>query len=120
MLTELMTGLDTSRQSSVTYAKENSLSLCFESSTLGDAVVLHCRGRIVFRDEVLKLSQVVGDSIEAAEVVILDLKGVSSIDSAGLGEMVALHMWAKGRGRALKMSGLSTRLRHLLAAFTRF
>jgi len=68
----------------------------------------------VFREEVVKLSQVVGESIETSDVVILDLKGVSAIDSAGLGEMVALHMWARGHGRALKMTGLSSRIRHLL------
>ena len=101
-------------ESSLGHAKENSLSLSLESSRLGDAIVLHCKGRIVFREEVLKLSQVAGESIEAAGLVILDLKGVSAIDSAGLGEMVALHMWARGHGRALKVTGLSSRIRHLL------
>jgi anti-sigma B factor antagonist len=100
--------------SNVGYAKENSLSLSLESSRLGDAIVLHCKGRIVFRDEVIKLSQVAGDSIQAAGLVILDLKGVTSIDSAGLGEMVSLHMWARGHGCALKVTGLSSRIRHLL------
>jgi anti-sigma B factor antagonist len=100
--------------SNVGYAKENSLSLSLESSRLGDAIVLHCKGRIVFRDEVTKLSQVAGDSIQAAGLVILDLKGVTSIDSAGLGEMVSLHMWARGHGCALKVTGLSSRIRHLL------
>jgi len=85
-----------------------------ESCALGDATVLHCKGRIVFREEVVKLSQVVGESIETSDVVILDLKGVSAIDSAGLGEMVALHMWARGHGHTLKMTGLSSRIRHLL------
>jgi anti-anti-sigma regulatory factor len=28
--------------------------------------------------------------------------------------MVALHMWARGHGHALKMTGLSSRIRHLL------
>jgi anti-sigma B factor antagonist len=100
--------------SSVLHAKENSLSLSIESSTLGDAIVLHCKGRIVFGEEVVKLSRVVGESIEATDLVILDLKGVSAIDSAGLGEMVALHMWARGHGCTLKMTGLSSRIRHLL------
>jgi anti-sigma B factor antagonist len=100
--------------SNVGYAKENSLSLSLESSRLGDAIVLHCKGRIVFRQEVIKLSQVAGDSIQAAGLVILDLKGVTSIDSAGLGEMVSLHMWARGHGCALKVTGLSSRIRHLL------
>jgi anti-sigma B factor antagonist len=89
-------------------------AFCLGKLRVGDAIVLHCKGRIVFREEVVKLSQVVGESIETSDVVILDLKGVSAIDSAGLGEMVALHMWARGHGHALKMTGLSSRIRHLL------
>jgi anti-sigma B factor antagonist len=107
-------GMEPSLHSSVLRAKENSLSLSVEPSTFGHAIILHCKGRIVFRDEVIKLSQIVGESIDATDLVILDLKGISVIDSAGLGEMVALHMWARGHGRTLKMTGLSSRIRHLL------
>jgi anti-sigma B factor antagonist len=114
MHTPIIASLGPIRGSSLGRAKENSLSLSLESSRLGDAIVLRCKGRIVFREEVIKLSQVAGDSIEAAGLVILDLKGVSAIDSAGLGEMVSLHMWARGRGCALKVTGLSSRIRHLL------
>jgi anti-sigma B factor antagonist len=96
------------------HAKEDSLALSLETCALGEAIVLHCKGRIVFRDEVIKLSQIVGESIEATHLVILDLKGVSTIDSAGLGELVSLHMWARGHGCTLKMTGLSSRIRHLL------
>ena len=108
------TRVESSFRSSFLLTKENSLALTLESCALGDATVLHCKGRIVFREEVVKLSHVVGESIETSDVVILDLKGVSAIDSAGLGEMVALHMWARGHGHALKMTGLSSRIRHLL------
>jgi anti-sigma B factor antagonist len=114
MHTSIIANVGSIPDSNLGYAKESSLSLSLESSRLGDAIVLHCKGRIVFRQEVIKLSQVAGDSIESAGLVILDLKGVSAIDSAGLGEMVSLHMWAKGHGCALKMTGLSSRIRHLL------
>jgi anti-sigma B factor antagonist len=93
--------------------RESVLALSVEASRYGKAIVLHCKGRIVFRDEVIKLSQVVGESVECSELVILDIKGVSAIDSAGLGELVSLHMWARGHGCTLKMTGLSSRIRHL-------
>jgi anti-sigma B factor antagonist len=114
MYIEPLTGLESSLHSSVLHAKEDSLALSLETCALGEAIVLHCKGRIVFRDEVIKLSQIVGESIEATHLVILDLKGVSTIDSAGLGELVSLHMWARGHGCTLKMTGLSSRIRHLL------
>jgi len=71
------TRVESSFRSSFLLTKENSLALTLQSCALGDAIVLHCKGRIVFREEVVKLSQVVGESIETSDVVILDLKGVS-------------------------------------------
>ncbi len=94
--------------------KENSLSLSVESRELGEAILLHCKGRIVYRQEVIELSRVAGEAIEAARTVILDFQGVSAIDSAGLGELVALHMWAQAHGSMLRITGVSSRVRRLL------
>ena len=114
MQTELISSLEPSLRTGVVDAKEDSLSLVLEASKLGEAAILRCKGRIVFRDEVIELSRVVGDAIQNARVLILDLQGVSAIDSAGLGELVALHMWAQANCCLLKMVGLSSRIRRLL------
>jgi anti-anti-sigma factor len=114
MQTELISGLGTSLHTCVTGTKEGSLSLSLETSRLGPNLILHCRGRIVFREEVLELSRVVGECIEQAQMVILDFQAVSAIDSAGLGELVSLHMWAQAHDCTLKMTGLSSRVRRLL------
>jgi anti-sigma B factor antagonist len=114
MQTEVISSLEPSLHAGVVDAKEDRLSLILETAKLGEAVILHCKGRIVFRDEVIGLSTVVGDAIQSSCLVILDLHGVSAIDSAGLGELVALHMWAQGSGCNLKMIGLSSRIRRLL------
>ncbi len=114
MQTELISGPGTSLHTCVTGVKEGSLSLSLETSKLGPNLILHCRGRIVFREEVLELSRVVGECIERAQMVILDFQGVSAIDSAGLGELDSLHMWAQAHGCTLKMTGLSSRIRRLL------
>jgi anti-anti-sigma factor len=94
--------------------KEQGLSLHLETSRLGNAMVVHCRGRIVYRYEAMALSHKVARLLEQSWVVILDLQQVSAIDSAGLGELVSLHMWARGQDRSLKLCGLSSRLRALL------
>lgn len=114
MQTELISSLEPSLRTGVVDAKEDSLSLVLEAGKLGEAAILRCKGRIVFRDEVIELSRVVGDAIQNARVLILDLQGVSAIDSAGLGELVALHMWAQANCCLLKMVGLSSRIRRLL------
>lgn len=94
--------------------KEQKLSLRLESSHLGNAVVVHCHGRIVYHYEAEALSHKVAGLLEQNRTVILDLQHVSAIDSAGLGELVALHMWAQGYGRSLKFCGLTSRIRALL------
>ncbi len=95
-------------------AKEQELSLRLETSMLGKAVVVHCSGRIVYRYEAAALSHKVAGLLENHALVILDLQHVSAMDSAGLGELVALQMWARGHGRSLRLSGVTSRIRALL------
>lgn len=90
------------------------MSLDLEVSKSGEPAVIHCKGRIVFKDEAATLSRTVSDVLRNSRNVVLDLEGTSAIDSFGLGELVALHMWAQGGGGTLKLSGVSSRIRYLL------
>jgi anti-anti-sigma factor len=90
------------------------LSLSLQTSRLGAITVIRCRGKIFYRNEVEVLSRAVAAALERSKHIILELDGVSAIDSAGMGELVALHMWAQGYGATLKLSGLSSRLLYLL------
>jgi anti-sigma B factor antagonist len=94
--------------------RQAELSLSLHKSKLGEITVIHCRGRIVVREETAALSRAVAAVLEESKHVILELQGVTAIDSGGLGELVALHMWAQGCGGTLKLSGLSSRLLYLL------
>lgn len=90
------------------------MSLSLQARKLGDVTVIFCRGRIVLRHEAEALSYTVAAALQQSKHIILELKGVTAIDSAGMGELVALHMWAQGYGATLKLSGLSSRLLYLL------
>ena len=46
--------------------------------------------------------------------LLVDLGGVSYVDSAGLGEMVQAYATTKNRGGALKLVNVTKRLRDLL------
>ena len=94
--------------------EEEELSLTLRTSKLGDVTVIYCRGRIIFRNEAETLSHAVAGALQQSKHIILELQGVTTIDSAGMGELVALHMWAQGYGATLKLSGLSSRLLYLL------
>jgi anti-sigma B factor antagonist len=91
--------------------KQTALTLEFDQS--GGVLVLHCRGRIVFSSEVRALSTLVAEILPSAGRMVVDLAGVDSIDSGGLGELVLTHLWAEAAGYMLKFGGPTKSVRHL-------
>jgi anti-anti-sigma factor len=96
------------------YHKELKLKLSLETRNCGDVIIVHCQGRIVYRDEAAALSQVVGQVLPQARKLVLDLSGVSAMDSAGIGELVLLQTWAQGSNVSLKCAGPNPMVRTLL------
>jgi anti-sigma B factor antagonist len=94
--------------------KESTLKLSLETQNRGDVIIVHCQGRIVYRDEAAALTRVVSEILENGGKVVLDLSGVSAIDSAGIGELVFLHTWARSQNADLKYAGPSPLVRELL------
>jgi anti-anti-sigma factor len=94
--------------------KESKLKLSLETRHRGDVIIVYCQGRIVYRDEAAALSRLVGDVLENGGKLVLDLSGVSSIDSAGIGELVLLHTWAQSKNADLKCASPSPLVRDLL------
>jgi anti-anti-sigma factor len=90
------------------------LKLTLEAHPYGGAVVLHCAGRLIFRDEANALAAMLGEVLPTARKMVLDLTSVESVDSAGLGELVLLHMWAEAAGYSLKLACPSPSVRRLL------
>jgi anti-sigma B factor antagonist len=94
--------------------KEPKLKLSLEIANRGDVIVVHCEGRIVYRDEAAELSRVVGEALGHSNKLVLDLSGVTSIDSAGIGELVLLQTWAQKKNVAFKCGGPNVLVRNLL------
>ena len=80
----------------------------------GGAVVLHCEGRISFGPEARSLTDMVADVLPSARRMVVNLAGVAIVDSAGLGELVLLHMWAEAAGYTLKFASPRNSVRNLL------
>jgi len=98
-----MTGLRSDKQ----------LKLSLEAGNIGSAVVLHCEGRMIFRSEARALSTLVAEVLPSARRMVVDLAGVDSVDSGGLGELVLTHMWAEAAGFTLKFASPRKSVRHL-------
>jgi len=96
------------------YPKELKLKLKLKTRNCGDVMIVHCQGRIVYRDEAAALSRVVGEVLQPEQKLVLDLSGVSSIDSAGIGELVLLQTWARRKNVNLKCAGPTPLVRTLL------
>jgi len=90
------------------------LKLTLEPSTSGDAMVIRCAGRIVYREEAASLSRAVKDALWHANQVVLDLEDVKTIDSAGLGELVLVHMIADNRRKTVTLLNANAHVRELL------
>jgi anti-sigma B factor antagonist len=65
-------------------------------------------GNVLVKDKVQSLLH------QGYRNLLLDLSGVSHVDSAGLGEMVQAYVTTKNRGGSLRLLNVTKRLRDLL------
>ncbi len=90
------------------------MKLHLETRAIDEVTVLYCRGRFTYRDEATAFSQKIAELLPHARQVVIELSELEIIDSAGLGELVVVHMWIRASGCALKLAGLNPRIQHLL------
>jgi anti-anti-sigma factor len=70
---------------------------------LGDATVLDVVGRITLMDGSAQLRDAIGVLMEQGKKrIALNLAGVDSVDSSGLGELVRTHASVRSHGGQLK------------------
>ena len=86
------------------------MKLNLETRTIEDVIVLYCRGRFTYRDEAAAFSNQIAQLLPDAHKVVVELSGLEVIDSAGLGELVVVHMLVQGCGCSLKLVGANARI----------
>jgi anti-anti-sigma factor len=92
------------------------LNLILEAEPSGNAIVLHCQGRINFPGETQTFSTIVAEVLPSARRMVVDLAGIDSVDSGGLGELMLTHMWAEAAGFTLKFASPKQSVLHLFEA----
>jgi len=90
------------------------LKLDLETRAINEVTVLFCKGRFTYRDEATAFSEKIAELLPKARQLIVELSGLEVIDSAGLGELVVVHMWIRASGSSLKLAGANARIRQLL------
>jgi anti-sigma B factor antagonist len=89
------------------------VKLNLDASTIENVTVLYCRGRFTYRDEARAFSSEIARLLPGTRQLIVDLSELEVIDSAGLGELVVVHLWVEGCGCSLKLAGANPRIRQL-------
>jgi anti-anti-sigma factor len=94
--------------------RSRKLNLSLECRQSDGIIVIHCAGRIVYREEAAAFSRVVGKALRHTRGVVLDLAGVGRLDSAGLGELVLVHNSAESEGKTVKLASANAHVREML------
>jgi|SRR5580692_3615702 anti-sigma B factor antagonist len=90
------------------------MSLDISMRRADGVTVLSCEGRIVFGEEATTLRDHLKKLIGSTRQIVLNLSGVSYIDSGGLGTLVGVYSSARAAGADIKLTGLGQRLRDVL------
>ncbi len=90
------------------------MQLKLSTRVANGVTIVDCNGRIVFGEESALLRDTLKQLIGENSRVLLNLGGISYIDSGGLGTLVALYTTAQNAGGALKLINLTQRVGDLL------
>jgi anti-sigma B factor antagonist len=91
------------------------MQLRISTRMLNESVlVVDCIGRIVFGEESGVLRDTVKKLLSTHKNMVLNLSGITYIDSGGLGTLVGLYTSARNSGGALKLANLTQRVGDLL------
>ncbi|HEV7472454.1 MAG TPA: STAS domain-containing protein [Pyrinomonadaceae bacterium] len=93
------------------------INLYINERRAGAVTILDLKGRLRVGGNMMALHKSVRSLIlEKKTMILLNLEGVTYIDSGGLGELVASQISVENKGGEIKLIGLTENLRELLKA----
>jgi anti-sigma B factor antagonist len=95
-------------------ASEDPMQLRLSTRSIDGILIVDCAGRIVFGEESAILRDTVRKLIKENSKIVLNLGGISYIDSGGLGTLVSLYTTAQNAGGSVKLANLTQRVGDLL------
>ena len=91
------------------------MQLEIRERTVGDVVILDLTGKITIGEGSVQLHDAVGRLLEAGRNrIILNLGGVTYVDSSGIGELVSRYTTTKHSGGRLKLLNPTKKIKDLL------
>jgi len=93
------------------------INLYINERRAGDITVLDLKGRLRLGGNMIALHKSIRSLLlEKKTQILLNLAGVTYVDSCGLGELVASQISVENKGGEIKLVGLTDTLRQLLTA----
>ena len=90
--------------------------MTIQERNVGSVTVLDCEGKLVLGDgDALLKDKIHSLVFQGHKNIVLNLGGVSYVDSSGLGALVASSVTVKNNGGQIKLLSLTKRLHDLLA-----
>jgi len=90
------------------------MNLKMETRVADGVTIVTCSGRINFGDEAAALRDKLKGILASSRQLVLNLSGVTYIDSGGLGTLVGVYSSARAAGADIKLTGIGPRLRDTL------
>jgi anti-sigma B factor antagonist len=91
------------------------INLYINQRRVGDVTVLDLKGRVRIGGGTVALHKAIRSLVEEGKTqILLNLAGVTHIDSSGLGELVSSHITLSDKGGEIKLAHLTERLRELM------
>ena len=94
--------------------KSGRLKLSVNVSVTTSAAILGLKGRICFKHEAVLFSTIAQQFLKTGKHLVVELSGIDIIDSAGIGELVLLHMQARAKGCEVRIVSPGKRVQQLL------
>ena len=86
-----------------------------EIRDINDVRIIELSGKITIGTGDVKIRELVDQALEEDQTkILIDLAGVTAIDSSGIGEMVACYTTVTKRGGQLKLLRLSPKIKDIL------
>jgi len=90
------------------------MNLKIETRQADGVTIVSCSGRIILGDEATALRDSLKEVLSSSRQIVLNLAGVTYIDSSGLGTLVGVYSSARSAGADIKLTGLGQRIRDVL------
>ncbi|PHM11321.1 STAS domain-containing protein [Nostoc sp. 'Peltigera malacea cyanobiont' DB3992] len=89
--------------------------MSIETRTVKDVTILDVKGKVTIGEGDVTLRESIRSALaDGAKNILLNLSGVTTIDSSGIGELVSSYTATNNRGGKLKLTNLPPKVNDIL------